>query len=97
MELTKDIIDALVKYNELNKEYKRIEKELGELKPTIVNFIKDELKGEPLEYGNIRAVLSTGNKKTIVGESVEKIFNIQLTDECFKVSTYPMLKVTEAK
>lgn len=95
--MRKEIADALVRYNDLNKQSKAIEEELKALKPLLVNYITNENEGNPIEYEGIRATLANGCRKTIVGESVERIFHINLTEECYRVSNFNSLTVKELK
>lgn len=89
-----EVNEALVKYHELNRKAKEIETEMKKLRPVIMDYITNKLGGCPLEYGGLRAVLANGTKKTLVAESVERYFDIQLPDECYKMLNYPILKVS---
>lgn len=91
---SKEAFEALVKYAELKRQESEIERQMKELKPLLVDYIKGELQGTPLAWGGFRATVSDKSRRTLVGESVERLFNITLTDECYRTTTFPELKVT---
>lgn len=89
-----EVYEALTRYAELKRQESEIKRKAEELKPVIVEYIKDNLKGEPLLWGGYRATVTDKSRKTLVGESVERIFGISLTDDCYRTTTFPELKVS---
>lgn len=91
---TDDINEILVKYNSLRQQKSNIEEEMNKIRPRIMEYITKNLKGNPFEYNGVKATLTNGTKRTLVAESIEKIFSIRLTDDCYKIATYPILKIS---
>lgn len=90
---SKEVCEALERYSELKRQEGELKRQIEEIKPMLVDYIKGELQGKPLEWAGLRATVSAKSRRTLVGESVERIFGVTLTDDCYKTTTYPELKV----
>lgn len=88
-----EIRRALIVYEEENRKVRAIKSRLEGLKPKIVAYINKRLDGRPLEWAGITATAIPKRYRTVNAKSVEQIFGIALTDECYKTTNSTELRV----
>ena len=77
---------------ELTAEIERLNRELKEAKAKVTNCMA-EAGVDEYERGAYRAIITPKSRRTLQADRVEALFNITLTDACYKKSEYTELRV----
>ena len=91
---TAEAAKVLEEYFRINAESKAIAERMESLKASIYDYM-DGKQGNEIAAGDYTATRTFASRDTLIADEVEKKFNIKITDDCYRKTTYPKLSVKD--